>query len=326
MASRVLVTGTLAIDYVADYGGRFSQLPRHPGVNLSIQLDRIARRFGGCAMNIAYSLHRLGQDAVPFVFVGDDYGEDYRNHLEALGIDQSGITRLPGAGYSSHAFVFTDAGGNQFTGFFPGPARVGDFARRLSAFVSDSPPDYAVLAPDVAVNMIDAANVMCAHGIPFLCDPGQGLTDFSPAETRELVDLSDVLIVNQYEYETAKARCETELRSLQYVVVTTAESGSRCGDIVVPAVPATTVKDPTGCGDAYRAGFVDARLRGAGMRDAMRAGACAATINIEHEGTQSHDFRDYAARYRQAWGDAPEWLAEHMRGDGGRRPPGPHRS
>ena len=311
--SRVLVTGTLAIDYVADYGGRFSQLPRHPGVNLSIQLDRIERRFGGCAMNIACGLHRLGQDTLPFVFVGDDYGEDYRQHLEKLGIELRGITRQSGAGYSSHAFVFTDAGGNQFTGFYPGPARVSDFAPRLSAFVADHAPDYAVLAPDIAVNMIDAARVMRAHGIPFLCDPGQGLTDFSVPETEELIGLSDALIVNQYEFETVKSRCESEMQSLEYVVVTTGESGSWCGDTVVPAVPATTVRDPTGCGDAYRTGFVDAHLRGAGMRDAMRAGACAATINIEHEGTQSHDFRDYAARYSEAWNEAPQWLSAHMR-------------
>ncbi len=315
--SRILVTGTLAIDYIADYGGRFSSLPRHAGVNLSIQLDRIDRRFGGCAMNISYGLNRLGQDAVPFVFVGDDYGDDYRSHLDGLVIDQSGITRLSGAGYSSHAFVFTDADGNQFTGFFPGPARVGDFARRLSAFVGNRPPEYAVLAPDIAMNMIDAARVMRSHGVPFLCDPGQGLTDFTACEASELVALSDALIVNQFEFATLAAKCEEQLRAPEYVVVTTGETGSYCGDIVVPAVSAAVVKDPTGCGDAYRAGFVDARLRGAPTRDAMRAGACAATINIEHEGTQSHDFGDYAQRYRESWNDAPAWLAEHMRRDSG---------
>ena len=74
-------------------------------------------------MNIAYGLSRLGQDAVPFVFVGDDYGDDYRSHLDGLVIDQSGITRLSGAGYSSHAFVFTDAERNQFTGFFSRPGQ-----------------------------------------------------------------------------------------------------------------------------------------------------------------------------------------------------------
>ena len=307
------MTGTLAIDYVADYGGRFARLPEHPGVNLSIQLDRIDRRFGGCAMNIAYGLRRLGQDAVPFVFVGDDYGADYRSHLERLGMDQGGITRLSGAGYSSHAFVFTDAGGNQFTGFFPGPARVGDFAPRLSKFVQNRRPDYAVLAPDIAVNMIDSAGVMRAHGIPFLCDPGQGLTDFTAPETRELVSMSNALIVNEFEFATVTARCEGALRDLEYVVVTTGKTGSYCGEVVVPAVPAAVVKDPTGCGDAYRTGFVDALLRGATMRDAMRAGACAATINIEHEGTQSHDFSDYAQRYHDSWNDAPTWLAAHTR-------------
>lgn len=123
--------------------------------------------------------------------------------------------------------------------------------------------------------------------------------------------------MNQYEFETVKSRSESELRSLEYVVVTTGDSGSWCGDIVVPAVPARAVKDPTGCGDAYRTGFVDAQLRGAVMRDAMRAGACAATINIEHEGTQTHDFCDYAARYREAWNDAPQWLSDHMRRNDG---------
>ena len=189
-----------------------------------------------------------------------------------------------------------------------------DFSRRLSEFVEDRRPDFAVLAPDIAVNMIDAAGVMRDQGIPFLCDPGQGLTDFSKRETEQLLALSDALIVNEYEFETVKSRCETALRSLEYVVVTTGESGSLCGDIVIPAVPATTVRDPTGCGDAYRTGFVDARLRGAGMRDAMRAGACAATINIEHEGTQSHDFSDYHARYHEAWNEAPQWLGAHARG------------
>ena len=315
--SRVLVTGTLAIDYVADYGGRFSRLPHHPGVNLSIRLERIDRRFGGCAMNIAYGLNRLGHEAVPFVFVGDDYGEDYQDHLDDLGIDQGGITRLSGAGYSSHAFVFTDAEGNQFTGFFPGPARVDDFAPRLSAFAADRLPDFAVLAPDIAVNMIDAAHIMRTLGVPFLCDPGQGLTDFTAREVRELIALSDALIVNEFEFATVAGKCKEELRAPKYVIVTSGETGSCCGDIIVPAVPTSVVKDPTGCGDAYRTGFVDARLRGAAMRDAMRAGACAATINIEHQGTQSHDFSDYAQRYRECWNDAPAWLAEHMRRDSG---------
>ena len=307
--SRILVTGTLAIDYTARYGGRFDDLPRHAGINLSIHLDRIDRGFGGCAMNIAYGLALLGHAPVPWVFVGDDHGADYAEHLHALGIDQGGIARVPGAAHSSHAFVFTDRDGNQFTGFYPGPARLPDFAERLTDFLRGRDFDYAVLAPDIAGNMIAAARALRTRGVPFLCDPGQGLTDFGAAEARELVGLSRELIVNRYEFETLKRCCGVDPSpGLDYLVVTAGADGSFCGTCSVPAAPARCVVDPTGCGDAYRSGFVHARLRGASLRDAMRAGGCAAAIKIETVGTQRHRLDDFAERYAAAWGRRPDWL------------------
>jgi len=307
--SRILVTGTLAIDYAARYGGRFPDLPRHTGINLSIQLDRIDRRFGGCAMNIVYGLALLGHAPVPFVFVGDDHDADYTGHLLALGIDRSGIVAVSGARYSSHAFVFTDRDGNQFTGFYPGPSRVPDFEDRLADFARTRHFDYAVVAPDVAPNMIAAARVLSALDVPFLCDPGQGLTDFTPAQARELVAGSRELIVNRYEFETLQDHCggDPSLR-LDYLVVTAGADGSHCGEISVPAAPVRRIADPTGCGDAYRSGFVHARLSGAPLPDAMRAGACTAAIKIETHGTQRHRFADFRERYAEAWKDEPAWL------------------
>ena len=307
--SRILVTGTLAIDYAGRYGGRFEELPRHAGINLSIHLERIDRSFGGCAMNIAYGLALLGHAPVPWVFVGADYGADYASHLRAHGVDDSGIERVSGAAYSSHGFVFTDQDGNQFTGFYPGPARRADFAERLADFVRSRDFDYAVLAPDIAPNMIDAARILDARAVPFLCDPGQGLTDFAAADARELVTLSRELIVNRYEFETLKRYCGADpATDLDYLVVTDGAEGSFCGAVSIPAAPTRHVVDPTGCGDAYRSGFVHARLCGAGLPDAMRAGACVAAIKIETRGTQRHSLDDFPARYAAAWGETPDWL------------------
>ena len=310
--ARILVTGTLAIDYAATYPRTFAGLPRHDGINLSIHLDSIRRDFGGCAMNIAYSLALLGQQPSPFAFVGRDYEPDFADHLRALGMDTSGITMLEEA-HSSHAFVITDANQNQFTGFYPGPARSPDFLPQLRTFASRG-FDYAVLAPDVPQNMVDAAQVMVDLNIPFLCDPGQGLTDFQPSDSQRLMELSSTVILNEYEHRTLQGHVGGALAKLDCLIVTLGsagalwfERGHEAGR--VPVVAIDDVTDPTGCGDAFRAGLVDARLRGAKMPDAMRAGALTAAISLTAPGPQRHSFDDYAGRYANAWGDSPEWLA-----------------
>lgn len=310
--ARILVTGTLAIDYAATYPRTFAGLPRHDGINLSIHLDSIRRDFGGCAMNIAYSLALLGQEPSPFAFVGSDYQPDYARHLDALGMDTSGITMLAAA-HSSHAFVITDANQNQFTGFYPGPARSPDFLPRLREFAGRG-FDYAVLAPDLPQNMVDAAGVMAELGIPFLTDPGQGLTDFQPDDSAQLTALSSTVILNEYEHRTLRGHVGDALDDLDCLIVTLGsagavwfERGSEAGR--VPIVEIDDVTDPTGCGDAFRAGLVDALLRSAEMGDAMRAGALTAAISLTAPGPQRHSLADYTARYLKAWGKQPKWLA-----------------
>ena len=306
---RVLVTGAIAIDYCAAYAGRFNALPRHAGINLSIALERMERRFGGCAANIAYSLALLGCRPAPFAFVGADFDAGYARHLTAAGVDLSGVARVPGAAFSSHGFVFTDSDGNQFTGFYSGPARVPDYAPRLAALLRANAFDYAVLAPDVATNMIAAARLVKAAGVPFLGDPGQCLTDFSVAETAELAGLCPEMAVNRYERETLRERCGDGERLPPRLLVTAGAAGASCGDVAVPAAPARRIEDPTGCGDAWRAGYVHARLRGAELSDAMRAGSVAAAACIEARGAQAHRLDGFAARYVDAWGERPDWLA-----------------
>ena len=303
-SARVLVTGTLAIDHIGRYPGAFSALPRHRGINLSVQLERIERRFGGCAMNVAYTLRRLGHDPAPFVFAGRDC-DDYAAHLDALGMDTSGIHRTQ-APYSAHAFVFTDREGNQFTAFYGGPPRAADWADGLARFVERGRFVHALLAPDLPANMIAAAKVLTARGVPFLTDPGQNITDFEAADARRLVGLSTTVFVNEFEHETLRGMAGDALRELDTLVVTRGERGvfwrSRAeGEGEERAAPAT-VADPTGCGDAFRGGFLHARLLGASLQVAARAGAVTAAMALEVVGTQLHRCDDFRERYRQAWG------------------------
>lgn len=310
--ARILVAGTLAIDTVCDYPGDFAALPRQPGLNLSVQLNGMARRFGGCAMNIAYTLKALGCEPAPFVFVGRDFDADYAAHLQRLGMDTSGVN-VADAPYSSHCFIFTDRHQNQFTGFFGGPATVPDFAPRLKRFATAGGFASAILAPDLPANMIAAAKVLRELGIPFLADPGQNITDFRAADAMALARLSKTLIVNEFEHATLRRLAgDDALAHLDPLIVTLGKRGARWrskreGDGEQGAVAADVV-DPTGCGDAFRAGLTFARLRGASLADAVRAGGVTASIALASAGAQEHRCDDFAERYRAAWDDSPCWL------------------
>ncbi len=308
--ARILVTGTLAIDYAGRYPSTFAALPKHRGINLSIQLDAIDRRFGGCAMNIAYTLKLLGDNPVPFVFVGRDYDGDYAAHLEELGMETTGIHRKDEP-HSSHAFIFTDSQQNQFTGFYGGPSTTHGFAAALRRFLREHRFDYAIIAPDVPSNMIAAARALSTAGTPFLTDPGQNLTDFQPKQAAALMRLSSAVVVNEFEYRTLAGYVGAVIDKADLMLVTEGVRGIRWhsqqdGAGRVRAVAARVV-DPTGCGDAFRGGLVHARLHGAKLRDAVRAGAVTAAIVLESHGTQTHACDDFAARYQAAWGEAPPW-------------------
>jgi adenosine kinase len=272
----------------------------------------LRRELGGCAMNICYSLKLLGDHPLPFVVVGNDYRDAYAPHLAKLGVDDAGILVLDSVPFSPHAFIFTDAAGNQFTGFFSGPSDQPDEVHRLRAFVATQRPAYAVLAPDLPEKQIRFAELLTALGTPFLCDPGQCLTDFSVEQTRRLIATTRHLIVNRFEWDTLQRRlgldAATLMQRLEWIVVTHGAAGAvwQHADgrrVSVPAVPPRTTVDPTGCGDAFRAGFVHAYARQASIETALRCGALAATINLETHGGQAHRFDDWRARYAAVWGE-----------------------
>ena len=310
--TKILVCGTLAIDYLSRYPGAFASLPTHTSLNFSMQIEGLRREFGGCALNICYSLKLLGDHPLPFVVAGRDYRDAYEAHLTTLGIDDSGVSVLESAPFSPHAFIFTDDAGNQLTGFFSGPSDQPDEADRLRAFVAHERPAYAVLAPDLPTKQIRCARLLAELGVPFLCDPGQCLTDFSVAETRDLIATTRHLILNRFEWDTVQRRLELDeaalVGRLEWVVVTHGAAGAvwQHADgrrIPVPAAAPRATVDPTGCGDAFRAGFVSAYVRRAPIETALRCGALAATINLETYGGQTHRFDDWPSRYRAAWGE-----------------------
>ena len=159
--------------------------------------------------------------------------------------------------------------------------------------------------------MIAAAEAMRAAGIPFLTDPGQNLTDFDASGARELVALSRTVVVNEYEHDTLRQLAREGVDDLDLLLVTEGERGtrwvSRTGESGRERAAPASVVDSTGCGDAFRAGYLHASLRGADIRSAVRAGGVTAALALETRGTQNHDCRNFAARYRDTWGDDPPW-------------------
>lgn len=262
-------------------------------------------------MNLAYSLKCLGHDPIPFVFTGRDLDDDYQAHLSRMAIDQDAIVRVETASHSSHAFIFTDIKGNQFTGFYPGPNRTEEFETHLRRVIEEKQViDYAIIAPDIPANMIAAAGILKACGTPFLTDPGQGLTDFTAIDCQRLTELSNHIIMNQFEYDTL--RKHADINTAKKLVITAGSEGAHWvwGDSKgnVSAVIPSQLVDPTGCGDAFRAGYVHAHLAGANDRDAIRCGAVVASINIESLGTQEHNLDNLVERYSDAWKERPNWL------------------
>lgn len=311
-----MVTGTLAIDYIANYPGSFARLPDHLGINVSTRVENLDRQFGGCAMNISYSLSKLGQVAMPFVLCGYPLDQSYSQHTLDAGVDIRGVIELKEWHESSHGFIFTDQDQNQFTAFYSGPAESGEYESRFRDFVklySDS-IDYAILGPDIARNMICAAECLRHFSIPFISDPGQQVSDFSDEECARLMNLSNLAIGNEFEVNRIRSAVPGLDDSATGLIVTLGsrgvswhidgETGSE------RAAHPTRQLDPTGCGDAFRAGLVHARLSGATWRDSMRSGGIVASISMGYRGSQNHDLSLFNETYIREWNDRPAWLTK----------------
>lgn len=306
---RTLICGSLAYDTIMVFPDRFSRhiLPEQTQVlSVSFMIGEMRREWGGCAGNIAYNLAAIGGEPVAMATVGDD-GLEYKERMSALGIDVSGVRHVPGA-YTAQAFIITDLDDNQITAFHPGAMNYSHQSRVTD--VSDI--GLGIIAPDGKDGMHQHAEQFVAAGIPFIFDPGQAMPLFDGPALDAMIDRARYVAVNDYE---GRLLCDRTGRSLPEIaekvdalVVTLGAEGSviHAGGrtIAIPAVKATEVLDPTGCGDAYRAGLLYGIAQG---WDWERTGGLASvlgSLKIASRGAQKHGItRDHVAeRYRASFG------------------------
>ena len=307
-----LICGSMAYDTIMVFRDRFKNhiLPDQLHIlNVAFLVPDMRREFGGCAGNIAYTLQMLGGEARIMATVGDDFAPyDYR--LQRLGLAQDHIRSVPGT-FTAQAFITTDLDDNQITAFHPGAMNhshenhVGD-AKNIK---------LGIVAPDGREGMIQHAREFHQAGIPFIFDPGQGLPMFGGAELETFVRLADYVTVNDYEAQLLQERTGKNLDALSKlvtaVVVTMGAKGAvvHTGgkQIAIPCVKAEAVLDPTGCGDAFRAGLLYGLATGADWELTGRLASLMGSLKIAQRGGQNHRFsRDEVAdRFQQAFGMKP---------------------
>ncbi|SPE33689.1 PfkB domain protein [Burkholderiales bacterium] len=306
---KTLICGSIAYDSIMVFHGRFKDhiLPDQVHIlNVSFLVPTLRQEFGGVAGNIAYNLALLQDDPLPMGTVGDDAGE-YLGRFDTLGIDRSRVLRIEGT-RTAQAFITTDLDDNQIVAFHPGAMSHSHHNR----IPDDVPVRLALVGPDGREGMLAHAHALAAREIPFLFDPGQALPLFSGEELLWFVERATYLAVNDYEAKLLAAKTGRKLEKLsghlEALVVTRGAQGSeirtREGTFAIPAAPAAAVVDPTGCGDAYRAGLLFGVAHDLGWETSGRLAAVMGAVKIEHSGAQRHapTRSDIEQRFFEAFG------------------------
>ena len=309
MSLRTLICGSIAYDTIMVFPDRFARhiLPEQTHVlSVSFQIGEMRREWGGCAGNIAYNLKALGGEPVVMATLGDD-GAPYRERLAALGIACDGVRTVAGT-FTAQAFIITDLDDNQITAFHPGAMNASHENR--VADVADIA--LGIVAPDGREGMRTHVLQFASARIPFVFDPGQGLPLFSGPELVEMIDAATYLAVNDYEgrmlAERTGLRLEAIAERVEALIVTRGGDGSRIHEkgrtIELPAVKAVSLTDPTGCGDAYRAGLLYGIARGWDWERSGRLAATLGSLKIASRGAQNHAVdRDVVANvYHEQFG------------------------
>ena len=291
------------------FPGRFKEqiLPEKLHIlNVAFLVPDMRREFGGCAGNIAYNLNMLGGNALIMAAVGDDY-QPYANRLQALKLSQSHIRQVSGS-FTAQAFITTDLDDNQITAFHPGAM---NFSHQNH--VADAKDvSLGIISPDGRDGMLQHAREFHAAGIPFIFDPGQGLPMFNGDELIDFVRMAEYLTVNDYEAQLLQEKTGQSLEKLAQLVrglvVTLGAQGSQVyadgKRVDIPCVKAEQVVDPTGCGDAYRAGLLYGLTQGMDWALTARLAALLGAIKINHRGGQNHRFtrEEIGVRFKENFG------------------------
>lgn len=306
---RILLCGSLAYDTIMVFPDHFKNhiLPdRLHQLSVAFLVPEMRREFGGTAGNIAYNLHLLGETPSILATVGEDF-LPYRTRLEHLGFDLRGIRLIPGS-YTAQAFITTDLDDNQITAFHPGAMGYS----HLNSVSQAGAVSLGIVSPDGRDGMLLHARQFADAGIPFIFDPGQGMPMFDGSELDKFLEQATYLTLNDYECKLFQERTGKSLRALaervEGLIVTRGGQGSEIyaggRTYQVPAAAARQVVDPTGCGDAYRAGLLYGIARGIDWETTGRIAALMGAIKIEHHGTQNHHLEpaEFAERFRSEFG------------------------
>jgi len=306
---RTLICGSMAYDTIMVFNDRFKNhiLPEKIHIlNVAFLVPDMRREFGGCAGNIAYSLAMLGGDPLIMATVGDD-AEPYARRLARLGLKQEHLRTVEGT-YTAQAFITTDLDDNQITAFHPGA--MNESHRNSVRDAKDV--RLGIVAPDGREGMLQHAREFREAGIPFIFDPGQGLPMFGGDELLAFIDQATYLTVNDYEAQMLQEKTGQTLDALAQrvdaLIVTRGGEGSliraKGQQIEVPCVKPSAVVDPTGCGDAYRAGLLYGIANGIDWPLTGRLASLIGSIKIANRGGQNHRFTrdEIGERFREAFG------------------------
>ncbi len=300
----IYVSGSLAYDRIMDFPGRFADhiLPDKIHVlNVCFNVNGLSEKFGGTAGNIAYNLALLEEKPFILASAGKDFSE-YEAWLKENDLSLEGIRIIPEE-FTAGAYITTDLADNQITGFNPGAMR---YASEF--FISGSGGGIGILSPGNIEDMLAYSREFKAKEIPYIFDPGQTTSAMSGKQILEILTGCAIFISNDYELEmvmrmTAMTKADLLARTKQALITTMAEKGSlvatRAKETPIPAVPPERVVDPTGAGDAYRAGLIKGLVTGKPLEAAARMGSTCASYAVEYRGTQEHRFtpEEFHARY-----------------------------
>ena len=310
----VIITGSIATDYIMKYPGRFLEhiLPEQGKISVSFLVEDKQMSRGGIGPNIAYTMALLGEQPRLMGTVGQDFG-DFRAWLEQQGIDTSLVVAYPGE-FTATFNVITDLELNQIAGFHAGAMSRG---RELTYRGLDvSAIDYTIISPHDPEGMLRNCAECRELGIRFIFDPSQQLARFNGEQVLAGMVGAYAMTVNDYELELVKSKTGLSeagiLDRIELLVVTRGADGatlmSRQRRVDVPVATPRAIADPTGVGDAFRGGLLTGLVRGYPWEVTGRLGALAATYCLEQVGTMSHRYTlpEFVARYRENFGDAPE--------------------
>ncbi|MDH5648280.1 MAG: carbohydrate kinase family protein [Gammaproteobacteria bacterium] len=303
-----LICGSYAYDTIMVFNDRFKNhiLPDKVHIlNVAFLVPDLRREFGGCAGNIAYNLKLLGGDPLPMATVGHDFAT-YRQWIDQCGISRKHI-KIIETTYTGQAFITTDMDDNQITAFHPGAMNLAHENK-----ISDAEGvRIGMVSPDGRQGMIEHAQQFAEAGIPFIFDPGQAMPMFNGKDLKKFIKQATWVTVNDYEAQLLQERTGSNLekisKEVEALIVTLGGKGSCIyldgQQLEIPAAATTKVNDPTGCGDAYRAGLLYGLMRGMDWEITGRVAALMGAIKIEQHGTQNHSFtrQEFEARFKESF-------------------------